>query len=137
MFRLDQQEFIKYRVDFQNTLTNYAHEIVGETMQADGEFDGDWDSLRDECRDQIWHAAERECIYTADCYKVVQFFQHWDSCEIDEAEQTIEDRGGFFGVKTLDDMHIQLAYALWEAHLEAAVSNRIDELQERAEKEAA
>ena len=29
MFKLDQKEFIAFRVEFQNTLTNYAHEIVG------------------------------------------------------------------------------------------------------------
>lgn len=129
MFKLDSQEFIKYRVDFQKRLTDIADEIVCEHVPAGADLSEiDKHDLFDECFDMIAQEADRECIYTADCYKVVQFFQQWDSCEIDDAEQTIEDRGGFFGVKTLDDMHIQIAYTLWENHLVAAVQLRIDDL---------
>lgn len=135
MFKIDQKEFIEFRVEFQNALTNYAHEIVGETMQADGEFDGDWDGLRDDCRDQVHHAADRECIYHSDNYKTVQFFQQWFSEEVDEAEQRFDEYGMTF--QGLDHYMGALAYFIWESHIEAAVSNRIDELQERAEKEAA
>lgn len=131
MFKLDQQEFIKYRVDFTNTLTNYAHEIVGETMQRDGEFDGDWDQLADDCIDQIDEAADRECIYTSDNYRVVMFMQQWFSEEVDEAEQHWQDCGFVF--ENLDTYMTQLAYFIWRGHIHAAVTNRIEEMQSLTE----
>lgn len=129
MFKLDQQAFIAFRVEFQNTLTNYAHEIVGETMQKDGEFDGDWDEVACGCEDLISEAADRECIYTSDNYKVVQFMQQWFSEEVDEAEQHWQDCGFVFD--NLDNYMTQLAYFIWHGHICAAVTRRIDELQER------
>ena len=129
MFKLDQKEFIAFRVDFQNALINHAHEIVGETMQKDGEFDGDWDELACDCIELIDQAADRECIYTADNYKTVQFMQQWFSEEVDDAEQQWQDCGFVF--ENLDTYMTQIAYFIWHGHLHAAVTNRIEELQER------
>lgn len=129
MFKLDQKEFIAFRVEFQNALTNHAHEIVGETMQKDGEFDGDWDQLADDCIEFIDDAADRECIYTSDNYKIVQFMQQWFVEEVDEAEQHWQDCG--FDFQDLDTYMTQLAYFIWRGHIHAAVTDRIEELQER------
>ena len=129
MFKLDQKEFIAFRVEFQNALTNHTHEIVGETMQKDGEFDGDWDQLADDCIEFIDDAADRECIYTSDNYKIVQFMQQWFVEEVDEAEQHWHDCG--FDFQDLDTYMTQLAYFIWRGHIHAAVTDRIEELQER------
>ena len=135
MFKLDQQEFIQYRIEFTNSLTNYAHEIVGETMQPfDGEFDGDWDQLKIDCEDRIEEACERECIYTSDNYKLVQFMQNWFSEEVDEAEEHWAEYGFVFD--NLDTYMTQLAYIIWRGHLHAAVDNRIEELESRTEARA-
>ena len=136
MFKIDQKEFIAFRVEFQNTLTNYAHEIVAEAMDVDGDFNchNDYDSLRDTARDLIHPAADREVIYTADNYKTVQFMQQWFCEEVDEAEQRFEDYGMTF--QGLDHYMSALAYFIWESHIDAAVTNRIDELEARAEEAA-
>jgi hypothetical protein len=134
MFKLDQKEFIAYRVEFQNAVTNHAHEIVGETMQSDGEFNGDWDQLKDDCIDAIYEAADREAIYTSDNYKVVQFMQQWFSEEVDEAEQRVAECGFVF--ENLDTYMTQLAYFIWQGHIHAAVTDRIEELEQRAQEAA-
>ena len=44
MFKLDHQEWVAYRVEFQKRLTDIADEIVAEAMQDAG-ADVDWDDV--------------------------------------------------------------------------------------------
>lgn len=136
MFKLDQQEFIKFRVNFQDRITAIAEEIVAQAMDVDGDWNCslDWDSLRETARDMVHPEADREVIYTADNYKTVQFMQQWFCEEVDEAEQRFEDYGMTF--QGLDHYMSALAYFIWESHIDAAVTNRIDELQQGAEEAA-
>ena len=131
MFTLDRNEFIKFRVDFQKRLTDLADEIVTDT-DVDGQskedfFDSVFERLAEECF--------RECIYTSDNYKLVQFFQTWDFEEVDEAERRFEEFGHVY--TGLDDLMNTLAYILWENHLTAAVQLRIDDLFADLEEDAA
>lgn len=136
MFKLDQKEFIAYRVGFQKRLTDIAEEIVTTSVDVDGDFNcfHNFDSLRETASDMVHQEADREVIYTADNYKVVQFMQQWFSEEVDEAEQRFEDYGMTF--QGLDHYMSALAYFIWEGHIQAAVTNRIDELEKIAEEAA-
>ena len=127
MFKLDHKEWMAYRKVFQKTLTDLADEIVCGRVDAGADLSEiDKYDLFEECFDIICQEAERECIYTSDCYKVVQFFQQYDIDEVYEAEQRLEEI--CFVYKGLDDLMTQLAYTLWENHLVAAVQLRIDDL---------
>ena len=136
MFKLDHQEFIAYRVGFQKRLTDLAEEIVEDCISIDDDINNiDKCDAFDQCFDRIVQEADRECIYTSDNYKLVQFFQQWDFEEVDQAEQRLEEI--CFIYKGLDDLMTQLAYTLWENQLVAAVQLRIDDLLTPDAEEAA
>lgn len=136
MFKLDHQEFIAYRVGFQKHLANLADEIVSDNVPCGADLSEiDKHDLFDECFERICQEADRECIYTADNHKLVQFFQQYDFEEVDQAEQRLEEI--CFIYKGLDDLMTQLAYTLWENHLVAAVQLRIDDLLTPDAEEAA
>lgn len=138
MFKLDQKEFIKFRVDFQKRLTWLADEIVTDAV---GEHDSlnpmceDKEDFFDSVFDRVTEECVRECIYTSDNHNLVQFFQTWDFEEVDEAEQRFQEYGHVF--TGLDDLMGTLAYILWENHLTAAVQLRIDDLFASLEEDAA
>lgn len=133
MFKLDQQEFISFRVGFQKRLVDIAEEIVSTSMDVDGDFNcfHNWDSLRETARDLVHQEADRECIYTSDNYKLVQFMQQWFSEEVDEAEERFVEY--CFTFQGLDHYMSALAYFIWESHIECAVEQRINELQQLTE----
>lgn len=127
MFKLDQQEFIAFRVEFQKRLTDLADEIVCDHVPAGADLSEiDKYDLFDECFDRICEEADREVIWTSDNHKLVQFFQQWDFEEVDQAEQRLEEIG--FIYSGLDNLMTNLAYTLWENHIVAAVQLRIDDL---------
>lgn len=133
MFKLDHQEFINFRVNFQKRLTDLADEIVTDAEPVDA--DTDKEELFDAVFDRISEECERETIYTADNYNLVQFFQTYDFEEVDEAEARFQEFGHVF--TGLDDLMTTLAYILWENHLIAAVQLRIDDLFASLEEDAA
>ena len=103
MFKLDHQEWVAYRVEFQKRLTDIADEIVCGQVDAGADLSEiDKYDLFEECFEIICQEADRECIYTSDCYKVVQFFQQYDIDEVYEAEQRLEEI--CFVYKGLDDL---------------------------------